>query len=141
MSKQTFFVVALISLFLAGCGRTEIADKVTSLPTAIPSPIATIKPRESLISMTYQPMQCEKTPWDVWGELGEVALAGSSTPEQLIMAYYASQSISVDDVVKVESGLAICEACSVCPMGYEFTLKTKTENVDNLKATGWEQKS
>ena len=86
-------------------------------------------------------MQCEETPWDVWGKLGKVKFFKAPTPEEMIVAYYSSQSIEVSEVAKVETNMATCQACSVCPMSYSFMLKTKTENVDRLKATGWKFKT
>ena len=91
--------------------------------------------------MIYQPMQCDKTPWVVWSELGDVKFIKAPTDEELIQAYYSSQAIEISGVTKVELGVITCTACYTCPTSYNFTLKTNADNVDRLKETGWKLNS
>ncbi len=70
----------------------------------------------SELAYTYQPMMCEKTPWQVWEENSGRVYIRAPTDEEIIRSYYISvYSTEVRDVKKVQSGTMTCQACDICP--------------------------
>lgn len=87
---------------------------------------------------SYQPKQCETTPWQQAYEDGKFQFAKTPTDADLITAYYGGKNVEVMNVTRVDSGEAACEACSVCSTSYSFVLKVnKNAGVENLTADGW----
>ena len=91
----------------------------------------------NLTALTYQPMQCQKTPWEEWYENNKNNFTGVPSNTELISAYYAGRNIQVTDVVRIESGKAACEACSICPQAYSFSLKINGADAGKLTGEGW----
>ena len=86
------------------------------------------------ITMKFQSMQCEETPWEKWYAEGNIKFFKAPTNSELIIAYYSNvYKIELTEVKKVESGNAVCEACTVCPTSYYFSAKVK--NSDSAKMT------
>jgi len=97
-----------------------------------------VEPVDDTVTLSYQPMQCEKNPWDVWYETSPILFIKEPTQEELIVIYYGSaHQVDVFDVQRLESDVAVCEACGVCPVGYSFTASTLEENAGVLEADGW----
>ena len=89
-------------------------------------------------SLSYQPMQCERTPWQVWEENSGRVYIRAPTDEEIITNYYLEvYGIGVRNVQKIQSGLAVCEACSICPAGYRFALTVDADRMQVLLDEGW----
>lgn len=89
------------------------------------------------ITMTYQPMQCDPTPWAIWFQAQH---AGEELPknEKLIQMYYReAQSIILKDVKNIPKKGAVCQACSVCPTSHYFQIAALSQDVDFLTSEGW----
>jgi hypothetical protein len=92
----------------------------------------------SVLSLSYQPMQCEKTPWDTWEENSGRRYIRAPTEEEIIRHYYSAvYGIDVMNVTKVDSGLMTCEACGVCPLSYHFGLTVNASVMQPLVDEGW----
>jgi hypothetical protein len=92
----------------------------------------------SVISLSYQPRQCDKTTWQVWEENSGRVYIRAPTDEEIIKSYYISvYGIEVMNVTKVESGLMTCQACSVCPETYHFGLAVNASEMQPLLDEGW----
>jgi hypothetical protein len=91
-------------------------------------------------TLRYQPMQCERTPWQVWEENSGRVYIRAPTDEEIITYYYQDvYGIEVRNVRKILSGLATCEACSVCPADYWFTLTVDADRMQVLLDEGWKR--
>ncbi len=88
----------------------------------------------------YQPMQCERTPWEQWYSEGNIQYIREPTDEELIVDYYSQEhSIAVSDAAKILSeDIEVCEACGVCPKAYHFTAKIASEEFEEMVELGWE---
>lgn len=92
----------------------------------------------SEVTLTYQPMQCEKTPWQVWEENSGRVYIRAPTDEEIITHYYqAVYGIEVSKVQKIQSGMVTCQACSVCPETYRFVLTVNADRMQVLFDEGW----
>ena len=92
----------------------------------------------SEVSLHYQPMQCEKMPWQVWEENSGRVYIRAPTDEEIITHYYqAVYDIGVGKVQKLEPGIATCQACSVCPETYRFVLTVDADRMHVLLDEGW----
>ena len=92
----------------------------------------------STLSLSYQPMQCEKTVWQTWEANSGRVYIRAPTDEEIIRHYYSSvYGIDVMNVTKVDSGLMSCEACSVCPQTYHFGLTVNASVMQPLLDEGW----
>lgn len=92
----------------------------------------------STVSLTYQPMQCDKTAWDTWEANSGRRYIRAPTDAEIITNYYSSvHGIDVMNVTRVDSGLMTCEACSVCPLSYRFGLTVNASGMQALLDEGW----
>jgi hypothetical protein len=92
----------------------------------------------SVLALSYQPMQCDKTVWQIWEENSGRVYIRAPTDEEIIRHYYSAvYSIEVKDVKKIESGMATCQACSVCPASYRFGLTVNASEMQPLLDEGW----
>ena len=90
------------------------------------------------IALSYQPVQCEKTVWQIWEENSGRVYIRAPTDEEIIKHYYAAvYTIEVRDVKKIQSGMATCEACNVCPESYRFGLTVNASEMQPLLDEGW----
>ncbi|HOI76575.1 MAG TPA: hypothetical protein PLI06_03050 [Methanofastidiosum sp.] len=90
------------------------------------------------ITMKFQPMQCEETPWEKWYAEGGIQFIKAPTDSELIIAYYSNvHKIELTEVKKVESGNAVCEACNVCPTSYYFSAKVKNSDSAKMAESKW----
>jgi len=91
-------------------------------------------------SLTFRPKKCEKPPWQVWEENSGRVYIRMPTDEEIIRNYYASvYETDVRDVRKVQVAEVTCEACSVCPETYQFSLTVNTGRMLPLLDEGWER--
>lgn len=92
----------------------------------------------SRISLTYQPIQCEKTVWDTWEENSGRRYIRAPTEEEIIRHYYSAvYGIEVTDVTFVPSGLTTCQACDVCPLMHYFRITVNAGGMQPLLDEGW----
>ena len=92
----------------------------------------------ALITMKFQPMQCEETPWEKWYAEGNIQFIKAPTDSELITAYYSNvYKIELKEVKKIESGNAVCEACNICPTSYYFTAVVKNSDVGKMAESKW----
>lgn len=91
-----------------------------------------------LVKIKFQPMQCEETPWEKWYAEGNIQFVKAPTDGELIVAYYSNvYKIELTEVKKVESGNAVCQACSVCPTTYYFSAKVKSSDLTKMTELKW----
>jgi hypothetical protein len=92
----------------------------------------------STIALTYQPMQCVQTPWQVWEANSGRRYIRAPTEEEIVRNYYSSvYGIEVSNFTRVDSGMMTCEACSVCPQGYRFGVVVNASEMQALVDEGW----
>ena len=92
----------------------------------------------STLSLSYQPMQCEKTVWQTWeADSGRVYIRAPPDAEIITNYYRSVHGIDVMNVTKIDSGLMTCEACSVCPQTYHFGLTVNASVMQPLLDEGW----
>ena len=92
----------------------------------------------STLTLTYQPMQCDKTVWDTWeANSGRVYIRAPTDAEIITHYYSAVHGVDVMNVTKVESGMMACQACSVCPVTYHFGLTVNSSVMQALVDEGW----
>ena len=90
------------------------------------------------ITMKFQPMQCEETPWEKWYAEGNIQFIKEPTDSELIIAYYSNvYKIELSEVKKVESGNAVCEAWNICPTSYYFSAKVKNSDSSKMSELKW----
>ena len=90
------------------------------------------------ISLLYQPMMCDRTVWQTWEANSGRVYIRAPTDEEIITNYYSYQyCIDVKNVTKVNSSLISCDACTVCPQTYHFTLKVNASEMQPLIDEGW----
>lgn len=135
--------VFLVSVILSAC-TTKLVPEPTSYATPFPTAVPSSSPSpatttQNKITMVYQPMQCQETPWGVWYALGEVNFIKAPTETELISAYYSSQSIEISNPQKIVQDIMVCEACDTCATAHKFTVQTTPDMVEKLAATGWKQ--
>ncbi|MFH1188965.1 MAG: hypothetical protein V1652_03945 [bacterium] len=98
------------------------------------------KPHYNTVSLFFQPMQCEETPWATWYKKNLVLFVKAPTEIELITTFYATQySIQIENVTKLSSDTMVCQACSTCPTSYYFMVQTDTRNIGKLFTLGWKQ--
>jgi len=92
----------------------------------------------SAISLSYQPMQCEQTPWQVWEANSGRVYIRAPTDEEIIKHYYSAvHGIDVGNVTRTDSGLVTCQACSVCPLSYRFGVTVNASAIGVMVDEGW----
>ena len=94
----------------------------------------------SAIALTYQPMQCEQTPWQVWEANSGRVYIRAPTDEEIIRHYYrAVYGIDVAIVTRVSSGMMACQACSICPWFYRFEVTVNASKMQPMIDEGWKR--
>ena len=92
----------------------------------------------SELALSYQPMMCEKTPWQVWEKNSGRVYIRAPTDEEIIKHYYASvYSTDVRNVKKIQLSTVSCQACDVCPETYWFGLTVNASDMLALLDEGW----
>ncbi len=86
--------------------------------------------------LSYQPMQCEKAPWEEWYEEGNAQFAKEPTDEELIKAYYGDKGVDMKNVEKVKARDAACQACYTCPTIHRYDAEVSS-GVQTMKDDGW----
>jgi len=124
---------------------TEHTIRVTTADRNVESAVIDVRWDEmgqfligSTLSLSYQPMQCEKTVWQTWEANSGRVYIRAPTDAEIIRNYYSSvYGIDVMNVTKVDSGLMSCDACSVCPQTYHFGLTVNASVMQALIDEGW----
>jgi hypothetical protein len=94
-------------------------------------------PIGSTLSLSYQPMQCEKTVWQTWEANPGRVYIRAPTDEEIIRNYYRStHGIDVMNVTRIDSGMMSCEACSGCPLSYHFGVTVNASEMQALVDEG-----
>jgi hypothetical protein len=92
----------------------------------------------SSVSLSFQPMQCEQTSWQVWEANSGRVYIRAPTDEEIIRHYYSAvYGIGVGNVSREESGMMTCQACSICPVSYRFGLTVNASAMQPLLDEGW----
>jgi hypothetical protein len=92
---------------------------------------------DAQLLFTYQPMQCQQTPWEAWSTSPVVQLEAGMSEEEIIVAYYETKGIAVTDAQRVENRRMVCQACDVCPTTHTFTLTARAGDKATLTDDGW----
>jgi hypothetical protein len=94
----------------------------------------------SRVSLTYQPMQCDKTVWDTWEANSGRRYIRAPTDEEIIRHYYnAVYGIDLLNVTRIDSPLMTCQACSVCPLTHHFEVTVNASGMQPLLDEGWKR--
>jgi hypothetical protein len=94
----------------------------------------------STVSLTYQPMQCDKTAWDTWEANSGRVYIRAPTEEEIVRHYYSAvYGIEVTDVTRVDSGMMTCQACSVCPLTHHYGVVVNASAMQPLLDEGWKR--
>lgn len=99
----------------------------------------TIQRSDDMVTLYYQPRQCQQMSWDKWYASGGATFDPSYKPsyEEIIIAYYAQQGIQIASVERVESGKPVCLACDVCPTTHSLKVTAPSDQVGKLTLMGW----
>jgi putative hemolysin len=85
--------------------------------------------------MTYQPKQCQKTPWQEWYESGEIQFVKAPTEKELATTFFSHEyQTEILGFEKVESGKIVCEACDVCATTYYYKITIKGGDIEKVKS-------
>jgi hypothetical protein len=89
-------------------------------------------------TLTYQPMQCEQTPWDAWEEKSGRRYIRAPTEEEIVRHYYSSEyGIELMNFTRVDPGMMTCQACSVCPLTHYYMVTVNASGMQPLLDEGW----
>ncbi len=121
--KNVFLVLLVLSIIVAGCSPKQEVEQ----------------PEVVLVELTFQPMQCVDTPWDVWYASGETQFVTQPSDEELIQAYYSSKNVEVKGIIRIDTNEVQCDACEICATSHFFTTKTTEESLQTLLDDGWTQ--
>jgi len=91
------------------------------------------------VTMKLQQMQCDEMPWQAWYREGGANFIKEPTESELVIAYLGDHVIDASDFNVIESGRMVCQACSVCPTSYYYTIKVSGEDADRMSVLGWER--
>ncbi len=91
------------------------------------------------MEVKYQPMQCQKTPWQEWYEEGNGQFVDEPSQVELIQAYYSSQGVEINNVEERQNEGAVCQACDVCPAINYYVGNPGEGSLEELQTDGWEQ--
>lgn len=93
----------------------------------------------SFQTLTYNGVQCEKTPWNEWYESGEIQFFKAPTQKDLIPAYYSTKyNIQIENVKEISNGL-VCQACDICPSSNHYKIQVdKLTDITELLNDKWE---
>jgi hypothetical protein len=90
------------------------------------------------LTITFQPMQCEKMPWVTWYESGEINYLVEPSQENLITDYYAQKfELNLEIVEQLIFDGGTCEACGVCPTQFYFEAQISNSDLDKAIDAGW----
>lgn len=123
----------LINPYIQDSNPAQITNIMTKLDELINNANS---PFEQVISLTYQGLQCEDEPWDVWYSEGNIKFIKAPTEQELIIAYYSSKNIEIKNIEEFSAGI-VCQACSVCPDSNYYVATINQDNKDILIADGW----
>ena len=92
-----------------------------------------------LEAVTYQPMQCQQTPWQKWYADGNIQFVKEPTDEGLLIAYYSqTQNITVSGYSKLQNhGIVSCSACDVCSTDYYIQASVSPSDAAKMENLGW----
>ena len=99
--------------------------------------------KEQFVTMKYEPVQCEDTPWDFWYEyneaLGETPDERPSDTELIEQFYEKTPDTRVNNVEKVQRAEVTCQSCQVCLANYYYTLEVDNGySAEQLEEDGWD---
>ena len=90
----------------------------------------------------YQPMKCDRAPWEQWYLDGNITFVKAPTDKELVVAYYSrNYKVNVLNYTAVMSpaGNVSCDACSVCPKEYYVKIEVLSKYVSKMKGLGWQE--
>lgn len=90
--------------------------------------------KENLL-ITYQPMQCQETPWEEWIKTSDIRWVTAPTEKEIITVYLSQKyNIELIDFNKIETDKIVCMACDICPSTYYYEIIVKENNkLEELK--------
>jgi len=127
MNKNFIFVFLLLISSLAlssACVKKSAPEEVN----------------ETAVWIKFQPMRCDRTPWEQWYLDGNIQFIQAPTDHQLITSYYGSvYQITVLNYTSVSlpPPEVECTDCSVCTKQYYVTIAVKTSSEAKMLALGW----
>lgn len=88
----------------------------------------------------FQPMRCDRAPWEQWYLDGNIQYIKAPTDYQLITSYYGSvYNVTVLNYTSVSlpPPEVECTECSVCPKQYYVTIAIPKSSQAKMLALGW----
>lgn len=102
------------------------------------TPKKTDVPDDQYVSIAYQPMQCEFTPWDKWAQSGELKFIKAPSEEEIITLYYSmKQQVYIQNVRRINLNERVCQACSICPKNYFFIAEVAPSDFEKMRSLKW----
>ena len=98
-------------------------------------------PSSSQLTMIYQPMQCQETPWQIWYKEGHIQYIKAPTDEQLLIAYLSWNNVTFSSAKKIQRDEMACQACDVCPTTYHYLVVAEQKEKQKLMELGFSQAS
>ncbi|MEK6967479.1 MAG: hypothetical protein AABX51_02505 [Nanoarchaeota archaeon] len=97
----------------------------------------------SEVEMSFDRMQCLKTPWDEWLENSDIRFVRAPTDEEVARMYFTqAENIEIKNFRKVTvEGVITCQACGVCWSGIRYYVTVSENDVDQMTRLGWKTSS
>jgi hypothetical protein len=91
-------------------------------------------------TLTYQPMQCEQTPWQTWEANSGRRYIRAPTEEEVLRHYYSAvYGIEVSNYTWVSNDGITCQACGVCPLLYHLEVTVNAGEMGAMIDEGWKR--
>lgn len=90
-------------------------------------------------TLMFQPIQCEKTPWEKWYEEGNIRFIKAPTDAELMVAYYGSvHEIEIRNVQTIEGTDVVPAVCGNVQT-YYYTAQVDGSDAQTLIGLGWSE--
>ncbi|TAL51912.1 MAG: hypothetical protein EPN86_05750 [Nanoarchaeota archaeon] len=96
-----------------------------------------VSPQE--VQMSFDLMQCSKTPWQEWLDNSDIRFIRAPTEEQVLKMYFENKNINVTGYSKVQENVITCQACGVCWSGTRYFVTVSENDEDQMTRLGWKQ--
>jgi putative hemolysin len=111
-------------------GLVNILDSMRTLSDTMSRPTS--------VTLYYQPMQCQYTPWELWLSNSSIRFIKQPTQEDIAKMYY-SQALNITLLSFDQQAItdATCDVCNVCPQSIKYIAKVDVKDVNTMISDGW----
>jgi hypothetical protein len=98
------------------------------------------EPNKSEVWIKFQPMRCDRTPWEQWYLDGNIQFVQAPTDHQLIVSYYGQvHNVNVLNYssVSLPPPEVECTDCSICPKMYYVNIAVPKSSAAKMLSLGW----